>query len=114
MANNSYFEYLVQETSSEFKRQGLNIGEMVIELVIRQAMEVMRNSILNGDKVYINGIGELEPTWRRVSLSHQGYTSKIRVNLDESLKKEMDRKLVEDPEYRSKLNATDDIRKFGS
>lgn len=100
---------MIERTTNSLKESGLAISDNVIRLVINQYVTEKSNALADGDQVEEDGIGTTTPTWRRVpeKFSEKGFTSKLKIDMDSKFKRKLNNKLVRDPEYKSKVNATE-------
>lgn len=101
--------YLGTKVADELKKSGVDITESVIMLVLDTYLNVKRDTLLKGESVEESGLGIFTPSWRGVSNSFTSkpYTSKVKLELDRSLKRELNEKLYNDESYRAKVGAKD-------
>lgn len=101
--------YLGTKVADELKKSGVDITESVIMLVLDTYLNVKRETLLKGESVEESGLGIFTPSWRGVSNSFTSkpYASKVKLELDRSLKRELNEKLYNDASYRAKVGAKD-------
>ena len=81
----------IENISTELKSQGIDVSDIIVELVIRQYLEEKRLLLTNQVEVVEGGIGKSYTGFRglREGLSEKGYTAFLRYDLDQELKGEL-------------------------
>lgn len=110
MANEIRVEDMSKLVAESIKSSGAEIGESVIELIIKNYIDQKRNQMLLGNAVVEDGIGVQRPSYRKVSKAFNPkypFTAKLVTDIDYSLKDGIIDKLRTDASFRAAVGATE-------
>ena len=100
---------LTEKVINSLDKSGFNVNPNVTDLVIKHLAKVQLEEITKGNSIELEGVGTVNPSWRRISEAFTSvpYTSKLTVNINQSLKHKLNSNLASDPKYRIAVGASE-------